>query len=120
MLNEMTVKKMENLLQEDAFRAQLEQTSCREDVLRLFQEHSIALTGEEFDELGQKGIALLGEMGYIGKDGELGPEMLEMVTGGAKWGAALVCFGLAAASAYIGYPEGTVLMVICGIACLKK
>lgn len=119
MMNELTVKKMEALLNDEAFRAQFQNIDSREEIIRLFQDNGIEVTEEDFNAMAEQGIALLGEKGLISEDGELSPEMLEMVSGGGKFGTLLLLGGLAIASAYIGYPQGTVLCIIAGIAYLK-
>ena len=55
----------------------------------------------------------------MNEDGELSPEMLEMVNGGGKFGTLVLLGVLAFASAYVGHPEGTIICIIAGIAYLK-
>ena len=118
MLNETTVNKIEALMATDSFRAELEATTCKEDLLALLNKHDVQVSEEEFAEMGEKGISILTDAGYIAEDGELAPELLEQFSGGGKWGTALVCFALAGVSAYCGQGGAAALFIIAGIATL--
>ena len=120
MMNEMKMNQMEALLNNEAFQDQVAEVSSKDELMELFRDNGIEISEEEFDALGQKGISILKETGHMSDDGELSAEMLDMVAGGGKIGKALLCFGLAAASAYCGCAEGAVIMIICGIAVLKS
>lgn len=118
-MNELNVKKMEQLLNNEDFRAEFQNTDSQEEIVRLFQEHGVEVTMEDFQAMGEKGVALLGEKGFVNEDGELSPEMLEMVNGGGKFGTLVLLGVLAFASAWAGHPEGTIICIIAGIAYLK-
>ena len=119
-MNNTKIMKMDSLLNDDAFVNQLQEVSSRNDLLTLFRAHGVDVTDEEFQDMAQEGCTILKEIGHLSDDGELSPELLDLVSGGARWGAALLCFVLAAASAYVGYPQGTVIMVVCGVAALAS
>ena len=118
-MNDM-MNKIEALMKDEAFFAQLQEVSTKDEIMELFAANGAAMTDADFNELGAQGIALLKEQGHIGADGELSPEMLELVSGGGKVGSILLLTGLAFASAWAGCPEGTVLCIIAGYAVLKS
>ena len=113
------IKKMEALLQDEGFKAEMETKENVEQIVALYNAYGVEVTEEEFEQLGERGMELMKEKGLIDEEGELSPEMLEMVSGGGKAGKILVLVVLGVASAYFGHPEGTVLCIIAGIAVLS-
>ena len=114
----LNIKKMEELLQDETFKAELETKETVEQVVALYNAYGVEVTEEEFEQLGDKGMELMKEKGLMDEEGELSPEMLEMVSGGGKIGKLFVLTALGIASAYVGHPEGTVLCIVAGIAVL--
>ena len=115
-MNDMMLAKIESMMKDETFYDQLQELSSKDEIIELFSHNGIEISNEDFAEMADKGIAILKELGHIGEDGELSPEMLDAVSGGGKIGTLLLLGGLGFASACIGYPEGTVICIIAGVA----
>ena len=112
------IKKMEALLQDEGFKAEMETKENVEQIVALYNAYGVEVTEEEFAQLADKGLELMKENGFMDEEGELSPEMLEMVSGGGKAGKIFVLTVLGIASACAGHPEGTILCIVAGIAVL--
>lgn len=119
MMNEMNIKKMEELLANEEFAQKMTEAGSYENAYQLFVENGVDATYEEFTAYLDDCRKLMEEKGLISADGELSVEMLEAVSGG-RWYHSLVCFAIAGVALYFGQAEAGVLMIIAGIAVWKK
>ena len=113
------IKKMEELLAQEEFALKIQEAGSYENAYKLFAENGMDATYEDFmayiDSCREKMVS----DGLISEDGEMGIELLDMVSGG-RWYHSLGCFALAGAAFYVGAADAGVLMVIAGIAVWKK
>lgn len=117
MFNENTTAKMNDLVNDPNFMADLKKVTSGEELMHLLAKNGIEMTQEEYDIALEKGTALVQEKNLFSEDGELTAEMLDLVNGGG-WGKALACWAIAGACIYFGCPQAGVVMIGVGLACL--
>ncbi len=117
MFNENTTAKMNVLVNDPTFMAELKKVSSGEELMELLAKNGIEMTKEEYDVALEKGTALVQKKNLFSEDGELTTEMLELVNGGG-WGKALACWAIAGACIYFGCPQAGIVMIGVGLACL--
>ena len=118
MMNEMNIKKMEELMTNVEFADKIENAGSYENAHKLFVEEGVAVSFEEYMELINSTESALKEAGHIGEDGELGPELLELVSGGGIAGklTAIGTWVVAGVAWYVCPPVGVVLLLAGGAA----
>lgn len=118
-MNEMSVKKMEELLANEEFTAKIANAGSYEKAYELFCENGVEATFEAFMDFIEATRAQMESNGYLAPDCELGPEMLDMVSGG-RWYHSVVCWALAGAAFAAGMSGAGVILVVAGIALWNK
>ena len=113
MMNENNIKKMEALLAEEEFAIKIEGSGSYEKAYALFVEEGVTVSYEEFMDFIHESEKAMKSSGLISEEGELGPELLEMVSGGGK-GAAIATWVVAGVAWYVCPPAGVVLWLVGG------
>ena len=119
MMNEMNIKKMNELLADEEFAQKVAEAGSYENAYQLFVENGVDDSYEDFMAYIEESRQTMIENGLISEDGEMSVEMLEAVSGG-KWYNSLACFALAGVACAVGAPGAGVLLIIAGIAVWKK
>ncbi len=119
MMNEKNIQKMNELLAQEAFAQKIQEAGSFENAYTLFTENGVDASYEDFMAYIESCREKMVHDGLISEDGELGVELLDMVSGG-KWYQSLGCFALAGVAFYCGAAEAGVLLVVAGIAVWKK
>lgn len=119
MITEKNIQKMTELLTQEEFARKIQEAGSYENAYKLFAGNGVDASYEEFLAYIEGCREKMVRNGLIAEDGEMGVELLDMVSGG-KWYQSLGCFVLAGAAFYVGAPEAGVLLVIAGIAVWKK
>ena len=119
MMNAANIEKMNALMANEEFTQKIADAGSYENAYALLVENGVDATYEEFTAFLADCRAKMVENGMISEDGELGVELLDMVSGGGK-GKAIALFGLAAAAFYCGCPQAGALLIVAGIAVWKK
>ena len=117
MINDVEARKMNELMEDDAFAEKLAVANSLEEVHQLFVDNGVNVSLEEI----QAGVAeirsQMEEKGLVSEDGELSPEMLEMVSGGG-WFKRIAKATLAGGTAVLAFGTGNVgAGVLLCIAC---
>ncbi len=113
-MTEMNYKKMYELIADEAFMQKLRNMNNTEAIYKLFSENGLDASYEDFMVDIKEAEKMVSTMNIASEDGELSPEMLDLVSGGSargkkiltaagivclcfgNGGLALACFGLAA------------------------
>ena len=119
MITEKNINKMNELLSQEEFAQKILEAGSYENAYKLFAENGVDASYDEFMAYIDSCRGKMVSDGLISEDGEMGIELLDMVSGG-RWYHSLGCFALAGAAFYVGAPEAGVLMVVAGIAVWKK
>ena len=119
MMNEMNIKKMNELIANEEFAQKVAEAGSYENAYQLFVDNGVDASYDDFMAYIEESRQAMIEKGLISEDGELSVEMLEAVSGG-KWYNSLGCFVLAGIAFAAGAPGAGVLLVIAGIAVWKK
>ena len=82
MMNEINIKKMEELLANEEFAQKIEAAGSYENAYKLFAENGVDASREEFMAYLEDCHKDMVENGLLTEDGELGPDLLDMVSGG--------------------------------------
>ena len=106
---ETNIEKMQNLMNDPEFIAQLTSAKTTADGVLLFKEKGIHVTAAEIEAGYKKGMDYLENNGYI-QNGELSMDALEMVSGGSRFGYGVAKLGAGAAGAGLGLLVGGVCL----------
>lgn len=117
MANAASIQRVEGLFGNPDFCEQFQHVHTQDEMLRVFNENGADLTAEELEEMKAQGMQLLRENGHVDENGEMSPELLDLVSGGGL-GKALLCWGAAAVCIYLGAAGPAVIFIIVGLACL--
>lgn len=115
MMNEINIKKMEELLANEEFAQKIADAGSYEKAYQLLIENGMDTSYDDFMAYIEECRKTMVEKGLISEDGELSVEMLDKVSGGGK-GSAIFCWVLAGVAFGFGCPQAGALMVLCGIA----
>ena len=116
-MKEITMEKMQELMNNPEFAAKLRSAKTAEEMVRVFAEYDVQVTEEELKESCKKTLEILNEKGYMDGD-ELSEEALDLVSGGIKWGGYASGLGLMAIGISVGAacpPAGLLLLGIGGV-----
>lgn len=103
MMNEINIKKMNELVENEEFAQKILAAGSCENAYKLFVENGVDASYEDFAAHIEESRKVMVEKGLISEDGELSVEMLEAVSGGGKgasvflWVCAGVAFGVGCA-----------------------
>ncbi|MBQ8288349.1 MAG: hypothetical protein IJX76_06215 [Clostridia bacterium] len=113
-MNEINIKKMEELLSNEEFAQKIADAGSYENAYKLFIENDVAVTYEEFIGFINETGKTLKATGLISDGGEVGPELLDLVSGGGK-GAAIFTWVVAGVAASVCPPAGFALWLAGGL-----
>ena len=91
-MNEITMKKMQELMEDAAFMQKIQNAKEMNEKLQVLSDYGIILSAEEFEKGCDQAYAMLEDNGYV-SDGELTEKAMDMVAGG--YNAAIAGTGVA-------------------------
>ncbi|MBQ6999999.1 MAG: hypothetical protein IJN67_02975 [Oscillospiraceae bacterium] len=116
MMNETSIKKMEELLANEEFAQKIADAGSYEKAYKLFTENGVDVSLDEFSEEIKKAELDLKNDGFICDDGEISAELLDMVSGGRSVAQAYKHFANSAYYAVRGNAPKSLFHYFAGIA----
>ena len=119
MMNEIAIKKLEEMMSNEEFAQKVTDAGSYEKAYQILTENGLEASYDDFMAYIEESRKVLIEQSLITEEGELGIEMLDMVSGGGKllsvafWAGSALCFASGNGAAGIS-------LAVAGVMAWKK